>query len=145
MTDHEIKEKLESLKKMRLSATMLQVGFAGENLSEFIQCQVELDALAERLQAEHGDLVTAQQCEEAKGSLDAFVALIDQAQERLNLSGKTPRDRQNGKHPCWDEQGSRYQVAGNRKCMGNGFLTPVSCHLSPPALYRRFTSRILSS
>jgi hypothetical protein len=78
MTDGEMAKKLESLKKMRLSAMMLQVGFTGENLSEFIQCQVELDALAERLQAEHGDLVTPQECLEAKESLDKFVALIDQ-------------------------------------------------------------------
>jgi hypothetical protein len=83
MTDGEMAKKLESLKKMRLSATMLHVGFTGENLSEYIQCQVELDALAERLQAEHGDLFTPQECEEVKGSLDAFVALIDQAQEKL--------------------------------------------------------------
>jgi cell division protein FtsB len=87
MTDGEMGKKRESLKKMRLSAMMLQVGFTGENLSEFIQCQVELDALAEKLQAEHGDLVTPQQCKEAKGSLDAFVALIDEAQEKLTLSG----------------------------------------------------------
>jgi len=83
MTDGEMGKKRESLKKMRLSAMMLQVGFAGENLGEFIQCQVELDALAEKLQTEHGDLVTPQQCEEAKGSLDAFVALIDEAQQKL--------------------------------------------------------------
>jgi hypothetical protein len=79
MTELEMGKKQESLKKMRLSAMMLQVGFEGENLGEFIQCQVELEALAERLKAEHGDLVTTQQCEEAKESLDAFVALIDQA------------------------------------------------------------------
>lgn len=86
MTDLETGKKHESLKKMRLSAMMLQVGFEGENLGEFIQCQVELEALAERLKAEHGDLVTPQQCEEAKGSLDAFVALIDQAQEKAMRS-----------------------------------------------------------
>lgn len=87
MTDGEMGKKRESLKKMRLSAMMLQVGFAGENLGEFIQCQVELDALAEKLQAEHGDLVTPQQCDEAKGSLDIFVALIDEAQEKLTRLG----------------------------------------------------------
>jgi hypothetical protein len=86
MTDLETGKKQESLKKMRLSAMMLQVGFEGENLGEFIQCQVELEALAERLKAEHGDLVTPQQCEEAKGSLDAFVALIDRAQEKAMRS-----------------------------------------------------------
>ena len=86
MTDGEIRKKLESLKKMRLSAMMLQVGFAGDNLGEFIQCQVELHALAERLQAEYGELVTPRQCEKAKESLDAFVALIDQIQEKLALS-----------------------------------------------------------
>jgi hypothetical protein len=90
MTDGEIGKKLESLKKIRLSAMMLQVGFGGENLGEFIQCQVELEALAERLQAEHGDLVTPQQCDEAKGSLDAFVALIDQAQEKARHLQDSP-------------------------------------------------------
>lgn len=86
MTDHEVQKRLESLKKMRLSAMMLQVGFEGENLGEYIQCQVELEALVERMQAEHGSLVTPQQCEEAKGSLEAFVALIDQAQEKARGS-----------------------------------------------------------
>jgi hypothetical protein len=91
MTDLEIREKQASLKKMRLSAMMLQVGFEGENLGEFIQCQVELEALAERLNAEHGDLVTPEQCEEAKASLVAFVALIDQAQEKLVIpDGNSP-------------------------------------------------------
>ncbi len=65
---------------------MLQVGFEGENLGEFIQCQVELEALVERMRAEHGNLVTPQQCEEAKGSLEAFVALIDEAQEKARGS-----------------------------------------------------------
>jgi hypothetical protein len=90
MTDLELGKKQESLKKMRLSAMMLQVGFEGENLGEFIQCQVELEALAERLKAEHGDLVTPEQCEEAKGSLVAFVDLIDQAQEKLTLPDSNP-------------------------------------------------------
>ncbi len=91
MTDLEIREKQASLKKMRLSAMMLQVGFEGENLGEFIQCQVELEALAERLKAEQGDLVTPEQCEEAKASLVAFVALIDQAQEKLVIpDGNSP-------------------------------------------------------
>jgi hypothetical protein len=87
MTDREMGQKLESLKKMRLSAMMLQVGFEGENLGEYIQCQVELEALVERLQAEHGSLFTPQQCEDAKGSLEAFIALIDLAQEKLTLPG----------------------------------------------------------
>jgi hypothetical protein len=82
-----MEKRLESLKRMRLSAMMLQVGFTGENLSEFIQCQAELEALAERLQAEHEDFVTPQQCDEAKGSMDAFVTLIDQAQEKLTRLG----------------------------------------------------------
>jgi hypothetical protein len=86
MTDRKTEKKLESLKKMRLSAMMLQVGFEGENLGEYIQCQVELEALAERMQAEHGDLVTPQQCEEAKGSLETFIVLIDQAQEKAWIS-----------------------------------------------------------
>ncbi len=64
---------------------MLEVGFKSENLGEVIQCQIELEELAARLQAEHGDLVTAQQCEQAKESLDAFVALIDQAMEKATL------------------------------------------------------------
>ncbi len=78
-------KKVESLRKIRLSATMLEVGFKSENLGEVIQCQIELEELAARLQAEHGDLVTAQQCEQAKESLDAFVALIDQAMEKATL------------------------------------------------------------
>lgn len=86
MTDRKTEEKLESLKKIRLSAMMLQVGFEGENLGEYIQCQVELEALTERLQTEHGDLVTPQQCEEAKGSLETFILLIDQAQEKARIS-----------------------------------------------------------
>ena len=90
MTDGEIGIKLVSLKKMRLSAMMLQVGFTGDNLGEFIQCQVELHALAEQLQAEYGELVTPQQFEVAKESLDAFVALIDQIQEELALSANSP-------------------------------------------------------
>jgi hypothetical protein len=86
MTDRKTEGKLESLKKMRLSAMMLQVGFEGENLSEYIQCQVELEALVERLRAEHGDLFTPKQCEEAKGSLETFIVLIDQAQEKAGIS-----------------------------------------------------------
>jgi hypothetical protein len=83
-------KKIESLRKIRLSATMLEVGFKSENLGEVIQCQIELEELAARLQAEHGDLVTAQQCEHAKESLDAFVALIDQAMEKATLKEGIP-------------------------------------------------------
>jgi hypothetical protein len=79
-------KKIESLRKIRLSATMLEVGFKSENLSEIIQCQIELEELAARLQAEQGDLVTALQCEQAKESLDAFVALVDQAMEKASLA-----------------------------------------------------------
>lgn len=90
MTDREVEKKLDSLKRMRLSAMMLQVGFAGENLGEYIQCQAELHTLAERLLADHGDIVTPQQCEEAKDSLDMFVSLIDQAQEKLTGNASPP-------------------------------------------------------
>ena len=83
-------KKIESLRKIRLSATMLEVGFKSENLSEIIQCQIELEELAARLQAEYGDLVTAQQCERAKESLDAFVALVDQAIEKASLTEGIP-------------------------------------------------------
>jgi len=83
-------KKIESLRKIRLSATMLEVGFKSENLSEMIQCQVELEELAARLQAEQGDLVTALQCEQAKESLDAFVALVDQAIEKASLTEGIP-------------------------------------------------------
>jgi hypothetical protein len=79
-------KKIESLRKIRLSATMLEVGFKSENLSEMIQCQLELEELAARLQAEYGDLVTAQQCERARESLDAFVALVDQAMAKATLN-----------------------------------------------------------
>lgn len=74
---------IEALKKIRLSATMLEMGFKSENLSEVIQCQVELEHLAAQLQAEHGDLVTPEQCEAARESLEGFVALVDQAFERI--------------------------------------------------------------
>lgn len=75
-------KKIESLRKLKLSATMLEVGFKSENLGEIIQCQIELEELAARLQAEQGDLVTPEQCEAAKESLEAFVALVDQAMEK---------------------------------------------------------------
>lgn len=75
---------IEALKKIRLSATMLEMGFKSENLSEVIQCQVELEHLAAQLQAEHGDLVTPEQCEAARESLEGFVALVDQAFERIS-------------------------------------------------------------
>jgi len=84
-------KKIESLRKIRLSATMLEVGFKSENLSEMIQCQIELEELAARLQAEQGDLVTPEQCEAAKNSLDAFVTLVDQAMEKAaHNEGITP-------------------------------------------------------
>jgi len=83
-------KKLESLRKIRLSATMLEVGFKSENLGEIIQCQIELEDLAERLLAENGDLVTPEQCESAKKSLDAFVSLIDQAMEKATHSESVP-------------------------------------------------------
>ncbi len=83
-------KKIESLRKIRLSATMLEVGFKSENLSEIIQCQIELEGLAGRLQAEQGDLVTALQCEQAKESLDAFVALVDQAMAKASLAEGIP-------------------------------------------------------
>ena len=68
---------------------MLEVGFKSENLGEIIQCQIELEELAARLQAEQGDLVTAEQCEAAKESLDAFVALVDQAMEKAARNSNT--------------------------------------------------------
>ena len=75
-------KKLESLRKIKLSAVMLEVGFKSENLGEIIQCQIELDELAARLLAEQGDLVTPEQCEVAKESLEAFVALVDMTVEK---------------------------------------------------------------
>lgn len=78
---------IEALKKIRLSATMLEVGFKSENLGEVIQCQIELEQLAAQLQAEHGDLVTPEQCEAAKDSLQGFVALVDQAFEKAAFAG----------------------------------------------------------
>ncbi len=86
MTGRDRRETLESLKKIRLSAAMLEVGFGMDNISELIQCQIELDELAARLQAEHGDLVTPRECDQAKGSLNAFVALVDQALEKAMRS-----------------------------------------------------------
>jgi hypothetical protein len=76
--------KIESLRKIKLSATMLEVGFKSENLGEIIQCQIELEELAARLQAEQGDLVTPEQCEAAKESLEAFVSLVDHAIEKAS-------------------------------------------------------------
>ena len=78
---------IESLKKIRLSASMLEVGFKSDNLGEVIQCQIELERLAAQLQAEHGDLVTPEQCEAAKDSLEGFVALVDRAFEKAALAG----------------------------------------------------------
>ena len=75
--------KTEALRKIRLSALMLEVGFKSENLGEIIQCQIELDGLADRLQAQHGDLVSTEQCEQARRSLEAFVALLDMTLQRL--------------------------------------------------------------
>ena len=43
---------IEALKRIRLSATMLEVGFKSDNLSEVIQCQIELEGLAAQLEAE---------------------------------------------------------------------------------------------
>ncbi len=86
MTGKDRREVLESLKKIRLSAAMLEVGFGMDNISEIVQCQIELDALAARLQAEHGDLVTSSECDQAKGSLNAFVALVDEAMEKAKRS-----------------------------------------------------------
>ena len=83
MSDKSSAKKIESLRKIRLSATMLEVGFKSENLGEIIQCQIELEELAARLQAEQGDLVTPEQCEAAKESLEAFVALVEQAMQKI--------------------------------------------------------------
>jgi hypothetical protein len=79
-------KKIESLRKIRLSATMLEVGFKSENLSEIIQCQIELEELAARLQAEQGDLVSPQECAASGQSLDAFVTLVDKAMKKATLS-----------------------------------------------------------
>ena len=81
---------IESLKKIRLSATMLEIGFKSENLGEVIHCQIELEQLAEKLRAEHGDLVTPEQCEAVKDNLEGFVALIDQVFERVSGTGSDP-------------------------------------------------------
>ncbi len=79
---------IESLKRIRLSAAMLEVGFRSDNLGEVIQCQIELERLAAQLQAEHGDLVTPEQCEAAKDSLEGFVALVDRAFEKAANAGQ---------------------------------------------------------
>lgn len=82
---------IEALKRIRLSATMLEVGFKSDNLSEVIQCQIELEGLAAQLEAEHGDLVTPEQCESAKGSLEGFVALVDRVFEQISrAAGSSP-------------------------------------------------------
>lgn len=84
---------IESLKKIRLSATMLEIGFKSDNLGEVIHCQIELEQLAEKLRAEHGDLVTLEQCEAVKDNLEGFVALIDQVFERICGSDPGPGRR----------------------------------------------------
>lgn len=90
----ETEKTIEALKKIRLSATMLEIGFKSDNLGEVIHCQLELEQLAAKLQADHGDLVTPEQCEAAKDSLEGFVALIDQAFERVSCdSGPNPAER----------------------------------------------------
>lgn len=81
---------IEALKKIRLSATMLEIGFKSDNLGEVIHCQLELEQLAAKLQADHGDLVTPEQCEAVKDSLEGFVALVDQAFEKVS-GGSGPR------------------------------------------------------
>lgn len=78
MKDGNREKKREGLRKIRLQATMLQVGFGSEDIGEVLQCQAELEALADRLLAEHGDLVTAARCSAARGRLDDFVALLDE-------------------------------------------------------------------
>ena len=96
VSESESEKTIEALKKIRLSATMLEIGFKSDNLGEVIHCQIELEHLAAKLQADHGDLVTPEQCEAAKDSLDRFVALIDQAFERVSGgSGPAP----SGPHP----------------------------------------------
>ncbi len=80
-TDKE--KKAESLRAIRLSAMMLEVGFKSDNLGEIIQCQIELDGLATRVETEHADLVTTEQCEKARESLEAFVTLLDMALQKL--------------------------------------------------------------
>lgn len=87
VSESESAKTIEALKKIRLSATMLEIGFKSDNLGEVIHCQIELEHLAAKLQADHGDLVTPEQCEAAKDSLDRFVALIDQAFERVSGAG----------------------------------------------------------
>lgn len=79
--------KAEALRTIRLSALMLEVGFKSENLGEIIQCQIELDGLASRLEAEHADLFTAEQCDEARQSLEAFVTLLDMTLQKLAPEG----------------------------------------------------------
>lgn len=87
----ESEKTIEALKRIRLSATMLEVGFKSDNLSEVIQCQIELEGLAAQLEAEHGDLVTPEQCEAAKDSLEGFVALVDRAFETIaRTAGSSP-------------------------------------------------------
>lgn len=87
VSESESAKTIEALKKIRLSATMLEIGFKSDNLGEVIHCQIELEQLAAKLQADHGDLVTPEQCEAAKDSLEGFVALIDQAFERVSGAG----------------------------------------------------------
>jgi len=80
--------KAEALRTIRLSALMLEVGFKSDNLGEVIQCQIELDGLASRLEAEHADLVTTEQCDEARQSLEAFVTLLDMTLQKLSSEGE---------------------------------------------------------
>ena len=76
-------KKAEALRTIRLSALMLEVGFKSDNLGEVIQCQIELDGLASRLEAEHADLFTTEQCDEARQSLEAFVTLMDMTLQKF--------------------------------------------------------------
>lgn len=67
---------------------MLEVGFKGGNIGETIQCQIELEGLAVRLQTEYGDLFTPEECAAAGQSLDALVALVDRELEKDVPAGK---------------------------------------------------------
>jgi hypothetical protein len=81
--------KIEFLKKIRLQAVMLQVGFKSENIGEIILCEGELESLADRLLTEHGDLVAQEEWEPAKSSLETFITLVERAIERCQKSPDT--------------------------------------------------------
>jgi hypothetical protein len=79
-----MKEKLEILNEIKLSALFLKHNRDSEHAGEAVLVQADIDDLVEEFHAGCGDFLSGEQYEKAKKDFDFFLMLLDLALEHYS-------------------------------------------------------------